>query len=347
MACLVAPSAPEAASGIKAAWAQVARRHRLRPCEALPWVLALGACFVFPDYLFLGTQVLILIMFALSLDLILGYAGIITLGHAAYFGLGAYVAGMLSAHAGWHEPLSGLVLAGLVAAAFGWLSGLLLLRYHGLALLMLTLALGIMMMELANVLEAWTGGFDGLYGITPAPLLGRFENDLYGRNYYVYSLVVLFLVFVLCRRLVHSPFGLVLQGVRDNERRMRAIGCDVLRVKVTVFTIAAGIAGLAGGLFAQANAFVSLDALSFMRSGTVLIVLILGGAGRLYGAFVGATSYYLLEDQLAKISPEFWQFGVGLVLVLAVLFGRGGLLGLLDAAAARWRRPLRPTSRSP
>jgi branched-chain amino acid transport system permease protein len=154
-----------------------------------------SAWFVLPSYLFLGTQILILVLFALSLDLILGYAGIVTLGHAAYFGLGAYVAGMLSAHAGWHEPITGLLLAGAVAAAFGWLSGLLLLRYHGLALLMLTIAVGIMLRELANVLEAWTGGFDGLYGITPAPLLGRFENDLFGRNYYAYSLIVLFLVF--------------------------------------------------------------------------------------------------------------------------------------------------------
>jgi branched-chain amino acid transport system permease protein len=331
---LDAPSASEAA-GAAAARASVAARHRFGPWEALPWALAIAAYFAFPDYLFLGTRVLILILFALSLDLILGYAGIVTLGHAAYFGLGAYVAGMLSAQAGWHEPISGLLAAGALAAAFGWLSGLLLLRYHGLALLMLTLAVGVMLMELANALEAWTGGFDGLYGITPAPLFGRFENDLFGRNYYVYSLIVLFLVFVLCRRLVHSPFGLALQGIRDNERRMRAIGCDVLGTKVRAFALAAGIAGLAGGLFAQANAFVTLDVLSFARSGTVLIVLILGGVGRLYGAFVGATVYYLLEDQLAKISPEFWQFGVGLVLVLVVLFARGGLLGLLDAARGR------------
>jgi branched-chain amino acid transport system permease protein len=337
MACSDERAGPDRASAL-AARAGVAARHRWRAAEALPWLIALGAYFVLPDYLFLGTQILILVLFALSLDLILGYAGIVTLGHAAYFGLGAYVAGMLSAHAGWHEPITGLVLAGAVAAGFGWVSGLLLLRYHGLALLMLTLAVGIMLMELANVLEAWTGGFDGLYGITPAPLLGRFENDLFGRNYYAYSLAVLFLVFLACRRLVNSPFGLMLQGVRDNERRMRAIGCDVLRAKVTVFAIAAGIAGLAGGLFAQANAFVTLDVLSFTRSGTVLIVLILGGVGRLYGGFVGAAVYYLLEDQLAKISPEFWQFGVGLVLVLVVLFARGGLLGLLDAATASWRR---------
>jgi branched-chain amino acid transport system permease protein len=337
MACSDERSGPDHGAA-RAARAEVGARHRWRAWEALPWLLALGAYFALPSYLFLGTQILILILFALSLDLILGYAGIVTLGHAAYFGLGAYIAGMLSAHAGWHEPFSGLLLAGVGAAAFGWLSGLLLLRYHGLALLMLTLAVGIMLMELANVLEAWTGGFDGLYGITPAPLLGRFENDLFGSNYYVYALAVLFLVFLACRRLVHSPFGLALQGVRDNEARMRAIGCDVLRAKVTVFALAAGIAGLAGALFAQANAFVTLDVLSFGRSGTVLIVLILGGVGRLYGAFVGATVYYLLEDQLAKISPEFWQFGVGLVLVMVVLFARGGLLGLLDAAAAHWRR---------
>ena len=337
MACSDAGSGPEGAL-TRAARASIVARHRWRAWEALPWLLALGALLALPSYLFLGTQILILVLFALSLDLILGYAGIVTLGHAAYFGLGAYIAGMLSAHGGWHEPITGLLAAGAGAAAFGWLSGLLLLRYHGLALLMLTLAVGIMLMELANVLEAWTGGFDGLYGITPAPLFGRFENDLFGRNYFAYSLGVLFLVFLGCRRLVHSPFGLVLQGVRDNEARMRAIGCDALRAKVTVFAIAAGIAGLAGALFAQANAFVTLDVLSFARSGTVLIVLILGGVGRLYGAFVGATVYYLLEDQLAKVSPEFWQFGVGLVLVLVVLFARGGLLGLLDAATSRWRR---------
>ena len=337
MACSDAGSGPEGALA-RAARASIVARHRWRAWEALPWLLALGALLALPSYLFLGTQILILVLFALSLDLILGYAGIVTLGHAAYFGLGAYIAGMLSAHGGWHEPITGLLAAGAGAAAFGWLSGLLLLRYHGLALLMLTLAVGIMLMELANVLEAWTGGFDGLYGITPAPLFGHFENDLFGRNYFAYSLGVLFLVFLGCRRLVHSPFGLVLQGVRDNEARMRAIGCDALRAKVTVFAIAAGIAGLAGALFAQANAFVTLDVLSFARSGTVLIVLILGGVGRLYGAFVGATVYYLLEDQLAKVSPEFWQFGVGLVLVLVVLFARGGLLGLLDAATSCRRR---------
>ncbi len=320
-----------------AARAAVAARHRWRPIEALPWALAILAFVLFPDYAYLGTQILILILFALSLDLILGYAGIVTLGHAAWFGLGAYVAGMLSARLGWHEPISGLLAAGLVAGLAGWLSGRLLLRYHGLALLMLTLAVGLMLLQAANALAPWTGGFDGLSGITPAPLFGRFENDLYGHTYYCYALAVLFLAFLVCRRLVHSSFGLSLEGLRENPLRMRALGCDVLERKVLIFTVSATLAGIAGGLFAQANAFVTLDVFSFARSGTVLVVLVLGGTGRLYGAFVGGTAYYLLEDQLAKLSPEFWQFGVGLVLVLAVLFWRGGMLGLLDLGLARWR----------
>ncbi len=323
------------------AQATVAARHRWRPIEALPWLLAVAAFFLLPDYAFLGTQVLILILFTLSLDLILGYAGIVTLGHAAYFGLGAYVAGMLSARLGWNEPISGLIVASASAALFGGLSGLVLLRYRGLSLLMLTLAVGVMLQEAANALAPLTGGFDGLYGITPAPLFGLFENDLYGHTYYWYVLIVLFLALLVCRRIVHSPFGLSLQGLRENEGRMRAIGCDVLRRKVAIFTISAALAGLAGGLFAQANAFVSLDVFSFIRSGTVLIVLILGGTGRLYGAFIGGTVYYLLEDQLAKLSPEFWQFGVGLVLVLVVLFWQGGLLGLLDLVLRRPRAALR------
>ena len=320
---------------------QIAHRHRLRPAEALPWLLACAAFFVFPDYLSLGTQILITIIFALSLDLIVGYAGIVTLGHAAYFGTGAYAAGMVSAHLGWNEPISALLFAGACAALVGYLSGLVLLRYHGLTLLMLTLATAIMLQELANVMEDMTGGFDGLLGIEFAPLLGVFEYDLWGRTYYWYSLVVLLLVFCAARLLVHSAFGRSLVGIRENVERMRAIGTPVYRRLVTVYTISAGIAGLAGGLFAQFNAFVTLDVLSFARSGTILLILILGGLGRLYGAFVGAFVFLVLEDELAKISPEFWEFGVGLVLVLTVLFARRGLLGIIEDIGQRWfaRRP--------
>ena len=304
------------------------RRHRLRLWEALPWLLAIAAFQLFPDYLAFGSQVLIAILFALSLDLILGYAGIVTLGHAAYFGTGAYAAGMLSAHLGWQEPLSALLFAALCAALMGLISGLVLLRYHGLTLLMLTLATAILLQELAHVQEHLTGGFDGLLGIQFAPLLGLFEYDLWGRTHYGYALAVLFVMFVLARCIVYSPFGHSLLGIRENTLRMQALGTPVYQRLVTIYTISAAMAGVAGGLFAQTNAFVTLEVLSFSQSGSILIMLILGGIGRLYGAFVGVLVYKILEDQLARISPEFWEFGIGLLLVLTVLFARRGLLGL-------------------
>jgi branched-chain amino acid transport system permease protein len=198
---------------------------------------------------------------------------------------------------------------------------------------MLTLATAILLQELANVNEHYTGGFDGLLGIAFDPLLGRFEYDLWGRTHYLYALAVLFVMFCLLRLLVHSPFGQSLRGIRENPQRMNALGAPVYWRLVTAFTIAAAIAGVAGGLFAQVNAFVTLDVLSFHRSGIILIMLVLGGAGRLYGAFWGVVVFMVLEDQLARLSPEFWEFGVGLMLVLIVLFGRGGILGLWG----RWR----------
>lgn len=313
-------------------------RQRYRAAEALPWVAALGGYFLFPDYTAFGTQVLIMVLFALSLDLILGYAGIVSLGHAAFFGTGAYTAGLLAARYGWGEPITGLVAAGAVAGLVGLVSGWFLLRYRGLTLLMLTLATAIMLQEFGNVRADLTGGFDGLTGIVIDPLFGRFGNDLYGHTYYLYVLAVLFVVFLAVRRIVHSPFGQALTGIRENVRRMHAIGSPVHRRLVTAYTIGAAIAGIAGGLFAQSNAFVTLGVLSFERSAAVLVMLILGGTGRLYGAFVGAAVYMLLEDSLAKLSPEFWEFGIGLLLVLTVLFARGGLLGLIEALGGRFGR---------
>jgi branched-chain amino acid transport system permease protein len=245
---------------------------------------------------------------------------------------------MLSAHWGWNEPLSALVIAALCAAAIGFVSGAILLRYHGLALLMLTLATAIMLQELANVYDTFTGGFDGLIGIQLNPLLGVFAYDLWGHTHYWYALTVLLVIFVPARFLVYAPFGQSLVGIRENVLRMHAIGTPVYWRLVIIYTISAAMAGIAGGLFAQSNAFVTLEVLSFTRSGTILIILILGGIGRLYGAFVGAVVYMVLEDQLAKLSPEFWEFGVGLLLVLTVLFARRGLLGLLSHAGGWLRR---------
>jgi branched-chain amino acid transport system permease protein len=312
-------------------------RHRWHWAEAIPWILALAAFFLFPGWLGLGTQILIMILFALSLDLILGYAGIVTLGHAAFFGVGAYAAGMLSALLGWHEPITGLIVAAVCAAIVGLIAGLIILRTHGLTLLMLTLATTILLQEVANTYDHITGGFDGLHGITPAPLLGLFEFDFWFKVQYLYVFVVLLVAFVVIRQIVYSPFGRELEGIRENVARMHAIGAPVRRRLVTVYTISAAIAGVAGGLFAQANAFITLDVFSFQRSGAVLIMLILGGSGRLYGAFVGAIVYMFMEDQLAKLSPEFWEFGIGLLLVLTVLFARRGLFGLFESAATRMK----------
>jgi len=304
-------------------------RHHWRAWEALPWLIAFAVPFLLADYQAFGAQVLITIIFAISIDLIVGYTGIVSLGHAAFFGLGAYTAGMLSAHLGWHEPLTAIMLAGVVAGFFGWLSGRIVLRYHGLTLLMLTLASAIFLQELANANDFWTGGFDGLLGIEFSPLLGVFEYDLYGRTHYFLALAVLVLVFLFCRRLVQSPFGQSLIGIRENAFRMSALGTPVYERKVGIYAISAGIAGIAGGLFAVSNAFVTLDVLDFSRSGTILIMIILGGTGHLYGAFIGAALYMVLEDELARLSPEFWEFGVGLLLVVIVMFGRGGVIGVL------------------
>ena len=326
----VAPSSPDPHAFFRA-------REQWRPAEAVPWLIAVGAFFALPDYMILGTQVITMIIFALSLDLILGYAGILSLGHAAYFGAGAYATGMLSAHLGWGEPITGLLFGGAVGGLVGFVSGWVLMRYHGLTLLMLTLATAIMLQELANVMETWTGGFDGLSGIEIEPLFGVFENDLWGHTYYWYSLIILAICFILARRLVNSAFGSTLIGIRENNRRMHAVGSPVHWRLVSVYTVSAAMAGLAGALFAQLNAYLTLDVLSFARSGTVLIVLILGGTGRLYGAFAGAALYVILEDELSKLSPEFWEFGLGLVLVLVVLFFRGGLMGALDNVARRFK----------
>jgi branched-chain amino acid transport system permease protein len=306
------------------------RRRRFHPAEALPWLLALAAYFVFPDQMVLGGQTLIMVLFALSLDLIVGYAGIVTLGQAAYFGVGAYTAALLVTRLDWAEPITGMLCGALVAAVFGLFSGWLLLRYRGLALLVLTLAMTTMLQEAGNLFHDLTGGYDGIPGVNIDPLFGRFNYDLYGHTYYLYCLGVLFVAFFAVRRIVYSPFGEALAGIRENVARMHALGSPVLSRLVAAYTIAAGLSGAAGALFAQTNAYVTLGVLDFSQSAGVLVMLILGGAGWLYGAFLGAALYMVLQDNLAKISPEFWQFGIGLLLIAVVLLVRRDVLGLRD-----------------
>ncbi len=313
---------PDLREGRERAGRFLAARHRLRPIEALPWLVALAAFFLFPDRMMLGSQALIMILFALSLDLILGFAGIVTLGHAAFFGIGAYTAGLLVTRLQWTEPITGLFAAAACAAAGGVLSGFILLRYRGLALLVLTLATTIMLQEAGNLVPDFTGGYDGIPGVTVAPLFGAFDYDLYGHTYYLYVLAVLFLLFFLVRRIVYSPFGQALAGIRENVARMHALGSPVHGRLVVAYTIAAAIAGVAGALFAQTNGFVTLGVFDFERSAGVMVMLILGGTGWLYGAFIGAVLYMVIENRLSAVSPAFWQLGLGFVLVAVVLLVR-------------------------
>ncbi|HET7851053.1 MAG TPA: branched-chain amino acid ABC transporter permease [Pseudolabrys sp.] len=314
-------------------------RHRFRAAEALPWLLAIAAFFLFPDRMTFGNQALIMVMFALSLDLILGYAGIVSLGHAAFFGVGAYTVGLLIARLDWSEPLSSLFAAAVLSGLIGFVTGWFILRYRGLTVIMLTLATAIMLQEAGNLRSDISGGYDGLPGLVISPLFGVFEYDLYGHVNYLYVLGVLAVIFYIVRRIVYSPFGQALTGIRENVRRMNAIGSPVHRRLVTVYTISAAIAGIAGALFTQTNAYVTLTVFDFDNSAKVMVMLILGGTGRLYGAFIGAVVYMILEDHLSKLSPTFWQFGIGLLLILAVLFAPRGLMGLFeDIGRGNWRR---------
>jgi len=316
---------------------ELARRHRLQWWEALPWTAGIAAFFLFPNYLAFGTQVLVTILFALSLDLVLGYAGIVTLGHAAFFGAGAYTVGMLAAHLGWTEPLSGLLAAALAAGLIGLLSGWVLLRTHGLTLLMLTLSTMALLEQAANMFSGWTGGFDGMPGLSFKPVLGLFKFDvLFFRTQYLYALAVLLLCFVLVRVLVYSPFGRSLTGIRENLLRMHAVGASVRARQVLAYAISAALAGVAGAVFVQATGYVNLAVLGLERAAGVLIILILGGYGRLYGAFAGAIVYMVLEHTLSKAYPTAWQLGLGLTLMAVALFARNGILGVGEALRRRW-----------
>jgi branched-chain amino acid transport system permease protein len=298
----------------------LSRRGRWGIAEILFWVVAVAAMFLFPERLLFLNEIAVLALFAVSLDLILGYAGIISLGHGAFFGLGAYAAGLLAKHA-TADPLIGLLVAAVAAALLGFVTSFLVLRGADLTKLMVTLGIALLLYEAANQAAWLTGGADGLQGVTINPLFGMFEFDLFGRTAYAYSLAVTFLLFAFARRLVVSPFGLSLCSIRDNPLRARAIGIPANRRLVVIYTVSAAYAGVAGALLAQTTQFVSLDVLSFQRSADVLLVLVIGGVGYLYGGLIGAVIFKVVQDLLAEITPQYWQFWIGLVLVVIVMVG--------------------------
>jgi branched-chain amino acid transport system permease protein len=287
-----------------------------------------------PGYLDLGTRMIVLTLCAMSLDLLVGYCGLVTLGHAAFFGIGAYTAGILALRAA-PEPVIGLVAGGLAAAVLGLASGAVLLRSRRLTLIMLSLATVLMVQEIANRMNWLTGGADGLQGITMAPVLGQFAFDLYGQVAYMYAAFVLAIAFLVFRSVIDSNFGKSLVGIRENEARMRAIGTPVDARLRTAFVISAVIAGVAGALQAQVSEFVSLNAVSVEFSGEMLIMVILGGAGARYGAFLGAPLYVFMQDYLAREDPANWYLWIGLMLLAIVLFAPGGLTRWIAAVARR------------
>ena len=308
---------------------------RWRGIEIAFWIATLLPFILLPNYLSLASQIAITALFALSLDLILGYAGIVSLGHAAFFGVGAYSAGLISKF-GWGEPLTGLIASALVAGLVGYATSFIIARFRHLALIMLTLGFGLLLAELANSAGWLTGGVDGLQGMHMWPLLGLFKFDLFGYTAYAYGLAVLFVVFVAARRLIYSPFGLALRGIRENWVRMPAIGADSRAHIRTIYTISAAIAGAAGALLAQTTETVSLDSLSFDKSAELLVILVLGGAGRLYGGLVGAIIYMVAHDRFSNTTPQYWFFWIGLLLIAVVMLLPNGIIGGLSKIMARW-----------
>ncbi len=308
--------------------------QRMRWVEVAFW-LALASCFfVLPDKRTLMSQIMIFGLFAVSLDMALGYAGILTVGHAAFFGAGAYAAGLLAKH-GWGEPFSGLLVALAVCAALGYLLSYLVVRGADLTRLMITIGVCVLLAELANRLSFITGGSDGLQGMVMWPVLGMFSFDLYGKTAFIYTFSMVLLVFLAVRLVLRSPFGLTLRGIHDSRKRMLAIGSPVDSRLRTAYALSAAVAGVAGALLAQTTEFVGIESIGFNRSAEILIILVLGGTGRLYGGMIGALVYMLVHDAFADMNPEYWMFWLGIFLIAAVMVGRGGIMGALSRMTKR------------
>lgn len=297
------------------------KASRWKLTEVLIWVAAFSAPLLMPRQTFLINEIAIVSLFAISLDLVLGYAGIVSLGQAAFFGIGAYGAGIFAIHVS-PDPLSGLLIATFAAGLLGLASSVTVVRGSALTCVMVTLAVSLIFLELANKFSEVTGGADGLQGIMMAPLLARFEFDLFGRTAVYYSLSVSFLIFLAVRRIVHSPFCATLMAIRDNRLRAMAVGIPVNSRIVVSYTIAAAVAGAAGALLAQTTSFVSLDVFDVVRSADVLLMLVIGGIGWLYGGIAGAVIFKLLHELLSHITPQYWTFWMGLFLVVLIRVGR-------------------------
>jgi branched-chain amino acid transport system permease protein len=311
-----------------------ARSHMLsqgrwRWYEPLLWLAAFALPALLPGHALIVNEIAIVALFAVSLDLVLGYTGIVTLGHAAFLGFGAYCAALFAKFI-HPDPLLGLLVGVAAATVLGAVCSVTILRGSDLTRLMVTLGVALLLLELANKLDWLTGGSDGLQGVMMGPLLGCFEFDLYGQTAAWYSLTVLLLLFALARRWVQSPWGATLMAVRDNPLRAAAIGISVPSRLAVVYTLAAGVAGAAGALMAQTTGFASLDVFALERSADAVLMLVIGGVGWLYGGVLGAVVFKLMHDVISSITPQYWTFWMGLFLVVLMLVGRERL------SPARW-----------
>ncbi len=298
--------------------------QRWKLWEPVLWLLALASPWLLSTHALIINEIAIVALFAVSLDLILGYAGIVSLGHAAFFGMGAYAAALF-AKLVMPDPLVGLAFAIAVSTLLGAVCSLTIMRGTDLTRLMVTMGVAMILMELANKLDI-TGGADGLQGVIMGPLLGRFEFDLQGQTAAWYSIGVLLVLFVLARRLVHSPLGGTLKALRDNRLRAMAIGIPVTSRLAVIYTIAAGVAGAAGGLMAQTSSFASVDLFAFDRSADLMLLVVIGGTGWLYGGVAGAIVFKVMQDWISSITPQYWTFWIGLFLVVLMLVGRDRLI---------------------
>jgi branched-chain amino acid transport system permease protein len=301
------------------------RAARWQPLEWVFWVLAFISPWLLSKHALIINEIAIVALFAVSLDLVLGYTGIVSLGHAAFLGFGAYSAALFAKHI-HPDPLIGLCVGTVAATLLGAVCSLSIMRGTDLTRLMVTLGTALILLELANKYSDLTGGADGLQGVIMGPLLGRFDFDLLGQVAAWYSLSILFVWFVLARRLVHAPLGATLKAVRDNRLRAMAIGIPVTARLAVVYTVAAGIAGAAGALMAQTTGFASLDVFALERSADVMLMLAIGGVGWLYGGIAGAVAFKLMYDVIANITPQYWTFWIGLFLVVLVMVGRERLI---------------------
>jgi len=299
-------------------------KARWRWYELLLWAVVFALPALLPGHALIVNEIVIVALFAVSLDLVLGYTGIVTLGHAAFLGFGAYCAALFAKFI-HPDPLLGLAVGVLAATALGAVCSVTILRGSDLTRLMVTLGVALLLLELANKLDWLTGGSDGLQGVVIGPLLGCFEFDLYGQTAAWYSLSVLLLLFALARRWVQSPWGATLVAVRDNPLRAAAIGISVPSRLAVVYTLAAGVAGAAGTLLAQTTGFASLDVFALERSADAVLMLVIGGVGWLYGGVLGAVVFKLLHDIISGITPQYWTFWMGLFLVVLMLLGRDRL----------------------